>query len=133
MRGVLAMLLMIATPANAAPWLAGTWFGTGQPHDRSEMWIAHMSPDGAFHAQFRTCRKGKAIDSYNEGSWTLNGAIATIRVVLVDGQFYPRTDLYEITAHDGKSQTYKYLKTGFVYRSGRVSDKFQMPRCDLVS
>jgi hypothetical protein len=97
------------------------------------MWIAHMGADGAFHAQFRACRKGKAADTVNDGRWSLNGDVETIQIQTVDGQFSPRTDYYAILGHDGKSQTYRYLATGFVYTSKRVDAKFQMPACDLVS
>ena len=138
MRGLAAVLLLslpaFAFPAApAAPWISGFWYGQGQPNDRSEMWIAHMGADGSFHAQFRACRKGKAADVTNDGHWSLNGDMETIQIQTVGGQFFPRTDYYAILAHDGKSQTYRYLATGFTYTSKRVDAKFQMPACDLVS
>ena len=92
-----------------------------------------MGADGSFHAQFRACRKGKASDATNDGLWRLNGAMEIIQIQLVNGQFSPRTDYYEILGHDAKSQTYKYLATGFTYKSMRVDAKFRMPGCDLVS
>lgn len=136
MRTIAALLALslLALPVQAAsPWIRGFWFGQGQPNDKSEMWIAHMGADGSFHAQFRACRKGKATDTVNDGRWSLNGDVETIQIQTVDGQFAPRTDYYAILAHDGKSQTYRYLATGFVYASKRVDAKFQMPGCDLVS
>ena len=136
---VLAAVLALSLPAIAlpvqlpSPWIAGFWFGQGQPNDRSEMWIAHMGADGGFHAQFRACRKGKATDVTTDGHWSLNGDMETIQIQTVGGQFAPRTDYYAVLSHDGKSQTYRYLATGFVYTSKRVDAKFQMPACDLVS
>jgi hypothetical protein len=55
-RPVLAVLLALAAPAAAAPFPVGAWFGQGQPHDKSEMWIARMLANGDFRVQFRTCR-----------------------------------------------------------------------------
>jgi len=136
---VLLAVMALSLPAVALPvqspssWIAGFWYGQGQPNDRSEMWIAHMGADGSFHAQFRACRKGKASDTTNDGNWRLNGDMETIQIQTVGGQFFPRTDYYAILAHDGKSQSYRYLATGFVYTSRRVDAKFQMPACDLVS
>jgi hypothetical protein len=138
MRRLAAALLLMTLPALALPvqspsWIAGFWFGQGQPNDKSEMWIAHMGADGSFHAQFRACRKGKASDTTNDGNWRLNGDMETIQIQTVGGQYFPRTDYYAILSHDGKSQSYRYLATGFVYTSKRVDAKFQMPACDLVS
>lgn len=138
MRLVLALVLMTlpalaAPPAKSNAWMIGTWFGQGQPGDKSEMWIARMSADGSFHAQFRACRKGKAFDSSNDGSWSIMGDQETIQIQMVDGQFFPRTDYYQILGHDAKSQTYKYLATGFTYKSLRVDARFPMPACDLTS
>ena len=131
---LLAAVLALSLPAQAAaPWITGIWFGQGQPNDKSEMWIARMGADGSFHAQFRACRKGKATDVINDGRWSLNGDMETIQIQTVNGQFFPRTDYYAILGHDNKSQTYRYLATGFVYQSKRVDAKFQMPGCDLVS
>lgn len=133
MRWPAALLLLSLPVAAAPPWIAGVWFGQGQPNDKSEMWIARMGADGSFHAQFRACRKGKATDVVNDGHWSLNGDQETIQIQTVNGAFFPRTDYYAILTRDGKSQTYRYLATGFVYTSRRVDAKFQMPGCDLVS
>src|SRR5471032_1887285 len=68
MRWLAVMLMAMALSAQAgAPWIVGTWYGQGQPYDRSEMWIAQMGADGSFHARFRACRKGKATDATNDG------------------------------------------------------------------
>ena len=51
MKRWVAALLLLPLPAMAAPsWLAGTWFGTGQPGDRSEMFLDTMGADGKFRA-----------------------------------------------------------------------------------
>jgi hypothetical protein len=121
------------SPLCAAPFLVGTWFGTGQPNDKSEMWIAQMLPNGDFRAQFRACIKGQALDQTNTGTWVLQGDIETISIITIDDQFWPRTDVYKILSHDSQRQTYRYLKTGFVYNSKRVDDKFQMPSCETIS
>ena len=127
------MLSILASPVSAAPFLVGTWFGTGQPGDKGEMWMAHMLPNGDFRAEFRSCVKGKAFDLTQTGSWSLAGDIETITIMTVDGQFYPRSDTYKILSHSGKKQTYRYERTGFVYNSTRVDDKFQMPGCETIS
>ena len=63
MRWLAALLLMASLPAAAAPpWLAGKWFGTGQPGDRSEMFLDSMGADGKSQAHHRWCRKGKPLD-----------------------------------------------------------------------
>ena len=113
-RGFFAPLIFLATLSHAiaAPFLVGTWFGEGQPGDKeSEMWMARMLPNGDFRAQFRSCVKGKATDLFQTGSWSLFNNIETIQIKTVDGQFYPRTDSYEILSHDAKKQTYRYLET----------------------
>jgi len=127
------LLLALVTPAAAAPFPVGTWFGQGQPHDRGEMWVAQMLADGAFRVQFRTCRKGKAIDQFETGRWVLKEDLETIDIATVNGQPLPRTDRYRILSQDGRVQSYRYLRTGFVFTSHRVADGYRMPRCDLVS
>ena len=55
-----ALLLLTALPAQAATYpMAGTWFGTGQPDDKSEMYIDYFNADGGFRNQHRYCRQGK--------------------------------------------------------------------------
>ena len=134
MRALLLILTLTTVPALAAPsYMIGTWFGTGQPNDRSSMYVDRMRPNGSWRGEYRTCVKGKAEDLVQQGSWSLNGDMETIQIQTVGGQFFPRTDYYAILAHDGKSQSYRYLATGFTYTSKRVDAKFQMPACDLVS
>jgi hypothetical protein len=129
----LLLLVALAAPAAVAPFPVGTWFGQGQPHDKGEMWVARMLPDGVFRVQFRTCRKGKATDQFEAGRWTLKDGLETIDIATVNGLPLPRTDQYRILSQDGRVQSYRYLRTGFVFTSHRVADDYPMPRCDLVS
>lgn len=129
----IAVLLALNTPAAGAPFPVGTWFGQGQPHDRSEMWVAQMRADGQFRVQFRTCRKGKPTDQFETGRWVLKDGLETIDIATVNGQPLPRSDQYRILKQDGRTQVYRYLRTGFVFTSHRVADGYPMPRCDLVS
>lgn len=135
MRDALVLVfLLLAFPAQAAPpWLAGIWFGQGQPHDKSEMWLARMAPNGDFRVQFRRCTANKARDTIEAGRWTLIGNIETITINTVDGQFSPRQDTYTMLSHTGSKQTYRLDRTGFIYNSSRVSDSFRMPDCGLTS
>ena len=136
MKRALIALLLIAAPAAAAPgdWMAGRWFGTGQPNDRSEMWLAQAFADGRFHVQFRACRQGKAFVKTNDGVWKLDGAAETISIDTVDGQkMVPRQDRYTILSHTNGKQTYRYELTVFVYTSRMADAKFTMPPCDLTS
>jgi hypothetical protein len=133
MRWLLAALLLAAFPANAAAPLSGTWFGSGQPWDRSAMYIDTMSPDGSFHAHHRFCSKGKASDQYERGRWSLKGDHLTIVITQVDGWGGARTDEYRVLSHDAHQQRYVYLPKNFAYTSKRVPDDFPMPACDLVS
>lgn len=132
LRPLAALLVLAAAPAPA-PWLVGDWFGQGQPYDRSEMWLAHMKPNGEIQVQFRTCAKGKALDKYEGGWWSLSGNTETIRIVTVNGLIYPRTDTYTILTQNGRKQVYRYQRTGFVYTSSRVDGAFEMPSCEAVS
>jgi hypothetical protein len=137
MRAAGLALLVALTPAAAAPssWLPGRWFGTGQPNDKSEMWLEDGGADGSFHVVFRACRQGKAFDSSNDGRWALDGNAETITVDTVNGRRIEpvRTDHYTILSHTADRQVYRYEGTGFVYTSHRVDAKFQLPPCDLVS
>jgi hypothetical protein len=134
MRSVLAALLLMALPANAAPpWLAGTWFGTGQPGDRSEMFLDTMGANGQFHAHHRWCRKGKPVDQFQVGTWSLKGDLLTINVATVNGKPSPQSDPYRILSHDAQSQKYVYLPINFAYTSSRVAAGFDMPSCELTS
>ena len=135
MRRVVLALLLCATPASAfAPSaLVGTWFGTGQPEDRSEMYIDHFLPGGVFKAQHRWCRQGKALDHAQAGRWSVKGDILTIRVQQEGDLIVNRDDVYRVTQLDAKKQTSIYLASNFTYNDHRVDEKFQMPPCDLTS
>ena len=61
-------LVLAATPAMAAGSLAGTWFGQGEPFDKTEMYLDHFLPNGEIHSQFRLCLKGQVRDSTEDGT-----------------------------------------------------------------
>ena len=133
MRCLMALLLLTA-PALAAPsYMIGTWFGTGQPHDHSSMYIDRMRPNGSWRGEYRTCVKGKPDDLVQQGSWSLNGDILTLKVQTVNDFPMPRTDTYKMLAHSAKAQKYIELSKNFPYTPQRVGDDFKMPPCDLVS
>jgi hypothetical protein len=137
-RVVFAALLLAALPAHAqGPSLsqrwAGHWFGSGQPGDRSQMFIDTFNPDGSFRALHRACVQGKATDQSQAGRWRINGNILTISMTAVNGQPQSYEDRYRIDAVDGKTQDYTLLQNNFPYKSRKVDAKFQMPPCDLVS
>jgi hypothetical protein len=127
------LFVLLATPAAAAPFPVGSWYGTGQPHDKSEMWLDHMLPNGEFRAQFRKCVKGKALDQFETGWWRMKDDTFTIQVFTVNGLMYPREDTYKLLFHDKTRQRYRYLKTGYVFSSTLVGDKFELPACDMMS
>ena len=61
MRWLLASLILtLASPASAASYMVGTWFGHGQPDDKEAMYIDRMRADGSWRGEYRTCIKGKA-------------------------------------------------------------------------
>ena len=137
-RGLAVLLLLpclLSLPAHAfehPAFLTGHWFGLGEPHDRSEMWLAHTGAKGDFSVQFRTCRKGHATDLFQKGKWWFQDGIETVQITLSGGQVTFNETPYKILSHDAKSQTYS-LPSGFVFRSSRVDGKFVMPPCELVS
>jgi hypothetical protein len=135
MKKFLLCALLFATPAQAADsWLVGRWFGSGQPDDRSQMWLETGTADGKFHVLHRACRQGQAFDSTQDGTWSMKGDMLTVRIEKIDGAATPvRTDVYRILKHDARTQSYRYEATGFVYNSRKVDGKFQMPPCDLAS
>jgi len=133
------LLALSASPVCAADHpsdLVGTWFGQGEPYDRSEMWLAHVSADGAFAVQFRSCRKGqngnKARDLFQKGTWWFQDGTEYVQITLSNGMIVLRETPYKILSHDGNHQTYSE-PSGFVFRSDRVAAGFAMPPCDLVS
>jgi hypothetical protein len=136
MRGRAAGLLifLLVVPAQAAPsYMVGTWFGHGQPQDKTAMYIDRMRVDGTWRGEYRTCLKGKALDQVQAGRWSLTGDILTLQVERVDGQAAPRTDTYKMLFHDAHSQKYISLGWNFPYTPQRVADDFQMPSCELTS
>ncbi len=130
-----AFLLFIALPACAATYpMTGAWFGTGQPDDRSEMYIDTFNADGSFHNQHRWCREGRIAREVREtGRWKVAGDLLTIDIATVDGRPEPRSDVYRLLSVDAKNQNYVYLKTSFAYHAHRVAADFPMPACDLTS
>lgn len=122
-------LLTLASPASAASYMEGAWFGQGQPSNKDSMYIDHMRPDGSWRGEYRFCAKGKAVDRVQEGHWTLSGDTLSIQVDTLDGASAPRTDVYKILAHSPTSQKYLSLGWNFPYESRRVSDDFKMPSC----
>jgi len=133
---ILSALLLLATlPASAATYpVAGDWFGTGQPDDKSEMYIDHFGADGSFHNQHRYCRQGKIWREAREtGRWSVAGNILTIAIATVNGQSDPRSDRYRLTGVDAKNQNYVSLPNNFPYHAHKVDAGFAMPSCDLTS
>jgi hypothetical protein len=134
MKRLLFLALLSATPVQAAEsWYVGRWFGSGQPGDKSQMWLETGTADGKFHVLHRACRQGKAFDSVQDGTWSLSGDTLTIHIQQADGEKLDRVDVYRILKHDTRTQSYRYEATGFVYNSRKVDAKFVMPPCDLVS
>ena len=134
MRLVIAACLLLMTPALAEPsYMVGTWFGTGQPHDRSSMYIDRMRPNGTWRGEYRTCIKGKAEDLVQEGNWQLTGDMLILKVKTVNDFPMPRTDSYRMLSHSPTAQKYVELPLNFPYTPKRVADDFKMPPCDLVS
>ncbi len=126
-------LALSAAPAGAAASLVGTWFGTGQPDDKGAMYLDHLLPDGRVHSQFRSCIKGKAVDSTEDGTWVVAGDIRTVTVITHDGLFLPRIDHYRIVSLAADRYREVYIPLNFAYDSRRVDAKFTMPSCELVS
>jgi hypothetical protein len=134
LRAALSLMLVAAqVPVSEHPsYLIGTWFGQGEPHDKSEMWLAQTSANGEIAVQFRACRKGKPYDLFQKGRWWFRDGIETVQITLSNGQVVFDETPYKILSHDGNHQTYS-MPSGFVFRSARVHAKFKMPDCDLVS
>ena len=133
-RGALSLMLVAAqAPVSEHPsYLTGTWFGQGEPHDKSEMWLAQTLANGEISVQFRACRKGKAYDLFQKGRWWFRDGIETVQITLSNGLIVFDETPYKILFHDGNHQTYS-MPDGFVFKSSRVDGNFRMPECDLVS
>ena len=127
------IFLLSGFSAEAAPYVVGTWYGQGQPEDRHQMWLEHMLPNGAYDGLYRTCIKGKALDVFQTGSWSLDKDWITIRLSTVNGYLSSRTDLYQTLSQGGKKWTYRYPRLGFVYSAERVDDSFKLFSCEAIS
>jgi hypothetical protein len=128
-----SLILMLALPANAASYMVGTWFGHGQPQDEESMYIDRMRPDGSWRGEYRTCIKGKPLDQVQEGHWSLQGDMLSLKVDTVNGMRAPRTDLYKMLAHTATTQKYLSLGWNYPYTPERERDDFKMPSCQLIS
>lgn len=128
-----SLILILASPASAASYMVGTWFGHGQPDDKDSMYIDRMRADGSWRGEYRTCIKGKPFDQVQEGHWTLSGDTLSLQVDTVNGMREPRTDLYKMLAHTATTQKYLSLAANFPYTPQREPDDFQMPSCQLIS
>lgn len=135
MRLAVALVLMTlpVAAAPASPWIAGKWFGRGQPDDKAGMYIDIFRADGSFHSDFRGCVRGKASDSNEDGTWTISGDILTLQVQLHNGGFSPHTEVYRLQSHTAREFRDVYEGMNFPYDEHRVDAKFAMPPCDLVS
>jgi hypothetical protein len=134
-RWIAILLLLLTAPVSAAEYpsyLAGHWFGQGEPNDKSEMWLALASANGDFAVHFRACRKGKPRDLIQKGSWWFQDGIEHVQITSSGDSVVFNETPYRILAHDGKHQTYS-MPSGFIFHSSRVDANFQMPACDLVS
>ena len=125
--------MTLATPAGAASYMVGTWFGHGQPEDKQSMYIDRMRPDGSWRGEYRTCIKGKPLDQVQEGRWSLSGDMLSLNVERVNGMRAPRTDLYKMLAHTATTQKYMSLSYNYPYSPQREPDDFKMPSCELIS
>ena len=130
---MLMSILALAEPASAASYMVGTWFGHGQPQDKEGMYIDRMRADGSWRGEYRTCIKGKALDEIQEGHWTLQGDMLSLRVDTVNGMRETRTDLYRMLGHTATSQKYLSLGYNYPYTPTREPDDFKMPSCQLIS
>jgi hypothetical protein len=127
------MCCLAALPAAAAPSLVGIWFGQGQPGDKQSMYLDRFLENGELHSQFRDCRGGKAYDSTEDGTWSVQGDILTVKIALHSGQPAPRTDVYRLVSVTEKNFKQIYLPLNFLFDEHRVDNKFTMPDCQLVS
>jgi hypothetical protein len=126
-------LCLAVTPAVAAASLAGTWFGQGEPFDKTEMYLDRFLPNGEIHSQFRACLKGHAQDSREDGTWAVSGNILTIKVERHNDQAAPREDVYRLDLVTARQFREVYLALNFPFDERRVDDKFEMPSCQLTS
>ena len=130
MRWLLASLILtLATPASAASYMVGTWFGHGQPDEKDAMYIDRMRSDGSWRGEYRNCIGDKVLDMVQEGHWSLSRDMLSLRVDTVNGTRAPRTDLYKMLAHTKTTQKYLSSALNFPYTPQRKPDDFKMPSC----
>jgi len=127
------LLWLFSSPAIAAPSLAGTWFGKGQPDSRESMYLDRFLANGQLHSQFRDCIKGNAYDSSEDGIWSVSGIILTIKIERHDGKPAPRTDTYRLDSVTANGFKDVYIPLNFSFDEHRVGDNFTMPSCQLLS
>lgn len=130
---ICATFCLLTQAAMAAPQLAGTWFGQGQPGDKQSMYLDRLTADGQIHSRFRDCHGGKETNSSEDGTWSLSGSTLTIQINFHDGALMPRTDIYHLDSASAKDFKITYLLLNFPYDERRVDDKFDMPSCQLTS
>src|SRR5438128_12609655 len=108
------LLMLVAVPVEEHPsFLTGSWFGQGEPHDKTEMWLAHALPNGDFAVQFRACRKGQtddkvgdqASDLVQKGKWWFRDGIETVQITWSTGLAVFDETPYKILFHDGNHHT----------------------------
>ena len=134
MRSIAGLALcLVASSANAAPSLAGTWFGKGQPDSKESMYLDRFLANGQLQSVFRDCIKGKAYDAIEDGTWSVAGTILTIKVTHHNGIAMPRTDTYRLVSVTAQGFKDVYVPLNFPFDEHRVDDKFEMPECQLVS
>jgi hypothetical protein len=133
MRWLAAALVMTIPAHAAAPSIVGNWFGTGQPGDKTSMYLDKFQADGKFHSDFRECQKGKALDSNEDGTWSMTGNLITLQVQLHNGSFAPVTELYRLVSITPQAFKDVYEPLNFPYDEHRVAAKFTLPDCQLVS
>lgn len=135
MKGAVACLICCVTalPAQAAPSLVGIWFGQGQPYDKRSMYIDHFMANGKFRSEFRDCRGDKPEDSNEDGTWSVNGDILTVKVERRNGVAEPRIENYRLISITPNRFQDVYLPLNFPFDERRVDEKFVMPDCQLVS
>jgi homogentisate 1,2-dioxygenase len=133
MKWIALALVLLASPAAAQSWMVGTWFGHGQPHEKSAMYIDRMRADGSWRGEYRTCVKGKCEDQIQTGRWSVKGDMLVLQVEKVGNIMMPRTDNYRMQAHSPVAQKYVSLDWNYTYTPQRVADDFRMPSCELTS
>jgi len=128
-----AVLLVLAPGASAAPSVAGAWFGEGQPDDKTEFWLARLGADGALELHTRACAHAKPRDHVSFGRWSQDAGGLT--VTFPDGAF-EASFTYKTLFNDGHVWRYRLTATnaapediGYEFHSTRVAGDFDLPGC----